>query len=387
MQVVVVGAGPGGATLALLLAKAGIEVKLVESAKNFQRQFRGEGLMPSGLEALSRMGLSETVAKVPHRKIDRWEILINGRSLFSVAEPLEPSKPPCTLVSQPDLLPEIVKKAKQYPNFELLQGEMVKELLQNDSGRYVGVKLASGVEIKADLIVGADGRNSTVRKQAGMELNKLSSEIDILWFRLSAGQLLESENIFYSIVSDRNSFGLFRSSKGDLHLGWGLYKDDNYDWKSVDWRNKLADAAPPWLATHIRDANTKISSPQLLSVVVGRCSQWSKPGLLLIGDAVHPMSPIRAQGINMALQDALVASRYLASLEQADPSAIDEALTQIQAEREPKIIEIQQLQQTELQQAQKLRKFAILRSLVSSLAPLVGSVIRYSWLRRQLKMR
>ena len=388
-KIAIIGAGPTGATLALRLAQAGIEVKLIEAAKNFQRQFRGEGLMPSGLEALEQMDLSEILERVPQRPIDSWEIIVNERSLFQIQEPFEPSKPPCTLVSQPHLLTEIVNKASQYPNLEFLPGSAVKELVQNQAGRVVGVKLASGQEITADLVIGADGRNSIVRKQAGLKLTKLSSEIDILWFKLSPDQLLESENTFYSIVRDRSSFGLFRSSTGELNLGWALHQDDDYDWKTTDWRQKLADTTPEWLAKHIRAETTTITAPLLLSVVVGRCPQWYKPGVLLLGDAAHPMSPIRAQGINMALQDALFASKQLITLwqDQADTSIIDKILAQIQSTREPAIIKIQKLQQTEFAQAQKLRRFAILRSLVSNFAPLVGLVVRGSWFKRQLKMR
>ena len=388
-RIVIVGAGPTGATLALLLARAGIEVKLIEAAKNFQRQFRGEGLMPSGLEALKQMNLSRIIDKIPQRKIDSWEILINERSLFKIKEPFEVNKPPCTLVSQPHFLAEVVSEASQYTNFEFLPGSAVKELVKNKTGRTIGVKLASGQEITADLVVGADGRNSLVRKQAEIELTKLSSEIDILWFKLSPGKLLESENTFYSIVRDRNSFGLFRSSTGELNLGWALHQDDDYDWKTTDWRQKLADTAPEWLANHIRAETTTITAPLLLSVVVGRCSQWYKPGVLLLGDAAHPMSPIRAQGINMALQDALFASQHLIDLwqDKKNHTTVDKILTQIQETREPAIKKIQKLQQTEFAQAQKLRRFAILRTLVSNFAPLAGLIIRGSWLRRQLKMR
>lgn len=388
-QVLIVGAGPTGATLALSLVKLGIAVKLVEASRNFKRTFRGEALMPSGLAALEEMGLSSLLENIPHRCLDSWSVIINGRSLFRVNEPLEKGSKPCTLVSQPHLLAEVVKQASQYPNFQFINGEPVKELLKDDKGRVTGVKLSHGREITADLTIAADGRNSIIRKQAGLELKTSSSAIDILWFKLSAGSLLQSENTFYSIVQDRSTFGLFRSSEGELHLGWGLYKDDNRDWKKVNWRSSLAAASPDWLAEHIRNEKTTISQPLLLSVVVGRCPQWYRPGLLLLGDAVHPMSPIRAQGINMALRDAIVASNYLRPhlTTKLDCQALDKTLPKIQAAREPEIIRIQKLQQAELRQAEKLRHSALLRSLVSRFAPFIGSLIRLSWLRRQKKLR
>lgn len=387
-QIVIVGAGPTGATLALLLVKQGITVTLVEASRDFKRKFRGEALMPSGLAALEQMELLPLLDKIPCRQLDAWSVLINGRSLFKVNEPLEKGGKSCTLVSQPHLLAEVVKQASSYQNFEFINGEPVRELLEDDKG-ITGVKLGNGREITASLVIATDGRNSTIRKQAGLELKTLSSAIDILWFKLSAGSLLEKENTFYSIVQDRDTFGLFRSCDGDLHIGWGLYKDDDLDWKKVNWRAKLAAASPDWLAEHIEDEKTTISQPQLLSVVVGRCEQWYRSGLLLLGDAVHPMSPIRAQGINMALRDAIIASNYLAPLlkESLDRHALDKTLPKIQAAREPEIIRIQKLQQAELAQAEKLRHSALLRSLVTQFTPLISPFVRLSWLRRQKKLR
>ena len=388
-QVAIVGAGPTGATLALLLVKQGITVKLIEASRDFRRKFRGEGLMPSGLAALEQMGLLPLLEEIPQRKIDSWEIVINGRSLFRVREPLEAGGKPCTLVSQPHFLDVVVKQASTYPELTVIRGEPVRGLLTDEGGRISGVKLGNGNTIEASLVIAADGRNSLLRKQAGLELTKLSSAIDILWFKLSAGSLLERENTFYSIVQDRSAFGLFLSSEGDLHLGWGLHKEDNYDWKTIDWRAKLVSVSPPWLARHIRDENTSLTQPLLLSVVVGRCPQWYQPGLLLLGDAVHPMSPIRAQGINVALWDVIVASKYLIPLlqENAEERSLDRILPQIQAEREPEIIRIQKLQQQEIAQAEKLRHSALLRSLVRQFTPLISPPIRFSWLRRQKKLR
>jgi 2-polyprenyl-6-methoxyphenol hydroxylase-like FAD-dependent oxidoreductase len=392
-QVVVVGAGPTGVTLALLLVKQGISVTLIEAARDFKRIFRGEGLMPSGLNALQEMGLLSLVKDIPHTKLDAWEFFLNQRSLMRINEPLETGEMPCTLVSQPHFLAEVVKKASNYPNFTFIQGEAVQELLRDEQERVCGVRLGKRQEVKANLVVAADGRNSLVRKQAGLELERFSSAIDILWFKLSAGSLLQSENIFASILQDRSGFALFRGSEGELQIGWGLHKDDDYDWKQVDWKHKLAAASPEWLAKHIEDESTEISQPLLLSVVVGRCPQWYKPGLLLLGDAVHPMSPIRAQGINMAFRDVIVASNYLIpelvrnSDCQVLNALLDAVLPKIQAEREPEIIRIQQLQDEELAQAEKLRHSALLRSLVSQYASLIRPLIRFSWLKRQKILR
>ena len=142
-QVVIVGAGPTGLTLAMLLAKRGITVKLIEASRSFRRIFRGEALMPSGLEAISQMGLWDLVERIPHRPLDAWEFYIENRPIFRVNEPMELGGKPCTLISQPAFLEEVGVKAKQCGSFELIQGTAVQELLwQNE--RVSGVKLATG---------------------------------------------------------------------------------------------------------------------------------------------------------------------------------------------------------------------------------------------------
>ena len=123
-----------------------------------------------------------------------------------------------------------------------------------------------------------------------MSLEQQSGSFDILWFKLTDSSRFEAENIFYSIVRDRNAFGLFRSTSGNLQIGWALHEDAPMDWKQADWSLVLAKASPPWLAEYIRTHAESIEQPVLLSVVVGRCPRWYAPGLLLLGDAVHIMS-------------------------------------------------------------------------------------------------
>ena len=388
MAVVIVGAGPTGATIALLLLQRGIEVKLIEASRDFKRLFRGEGLMPSGLNALEQMGLLELLADVPQSAIDAWEFLLSARCLFRVDEPIETKGKPCTTVSQPHLLAAIIKQAETYSQFELLQGEPVRDILRN-SDRVCGVKLASGREITADLVIAGDGRNSAIGKKAGLNLTQLQNSIDIIWFKLDAGSLAKSENIFYSILHERDGFGLFRGSQGQIHIGWGLHPDDNYDWQNLDWTEKLAATSPPWLAEHILSHRESLTKPMLLSAIVGRRDRWSIPGLLLLGDAVHPMSPIRAQGINMALRDAIVATNHLVPLlnKKLDLNQIDAVLPLIQQEREPEIIRIQKLQAQEMAQAELLHNSAFLRWGAKTFTPIIRPGIRASWLKRQKQLR
>ena len=387
-QVVIIGAGPTGLTLAMLLAQRGISIKLIEASGSFRRIFRGEALMPSGLDAIDRMGLADVVEKIPHRAIDAWEFHIENRSIFRVDEPMESGGKPCTLVSQPALLEAVLDRANQYEHFELIQGAAVRDLLwQNE--RVSGIQLSDGREIAADLVIGADGRNSIVRQQAKLELVQVNQSFDILWFKLPTSPDFQAENVFYSVLRGDAAFGVFQGSEGNLQVGWSLNRDKPIEWQKVDWAEKLAAASPEWLASHFRAQKDAIERPLLLSIVVGRCPQWHRPGVLLLGDAAHPMSPIRAQGINMALRDVIVATNHLVPALQQLPnlSAIDTALAQIQAEREPEIIEIQRLQQAEVAQAELMHNYPLLRHAASLLAPVIGGRIRHRWLDRQLQLR
>lgn len=384
-QVVIVGAGPTGVTLALLLVQHGIHVTLVEASRTFRRVFRGEALMPTGQDALQQMGLSPLLDRLPHRPLDAWEFIINNRSLFRVQEPLESNSQPCTLVSQPALLAALIEQAQTYPGFEFMPETPVQDVLWA-SGRVSGVRLGGDRELLADLVIAADGRSSMLRQQANLSLEQRSPGFNLLWFKLADHPQFERENVFYSILQDHHAFGVFRSAEGHLQVGWLLH-DTASDWKQINWSETLASASPAWLADHFRAAAATIERPILLSVTIGRCLRWWIPGLLLLGDAAHPMSPIRAQGINMALRDVIVATNYLVPQIKQGVKAIDAVLPKIQAEREPEIIRVQQLQNQELAQARLLENSALLRWGVRQFSPVLRLPIRELWLQRQRSLR
>jgi 2-polyprenyl-6-methoxyphenol hydroxylase-like FAD-dependent oxidoreductase len=238
-----------------------------------------------------------------------------------------------------------------------------------------------------------------------LTLDRSPTSFDILWFKFAKISTEIPKNIFYSIVAGDAAFGLFYGAEGHLQIGWSLDRSrsvgkaesarDRYDpncWQDTDWIEKFAAAAPPDLAAQLRQRSiSELERPILLSVTVGLCPRWHLPGVLLLGDAAHPMSPIRAQGINMALRDAVVAANYLAPiLKDESIEALDNALTKIQAAREPEIVRIQQLQRAEFGQAELLKNFPPLRMAVSTLAPKLPplqSRLRRSWIDRQRQMR
>ena len=387
-QVVIVGSGPTGAALALLLVKRGIAVTLVEAAKDAYRVFRGEGLMPSGLDAIAQMGLSTMLEGVPHRQIDAWEFIVGDRQLFRVDEPMGSNRP-CTLVSQPPLLETLISEAQLHQEFEFIQGVPVKDLLYSND-RIAGVKLGDGREIPAALVIGTDGRNSVVRQRAELELVKQQNSIDVLWFKLAAHPRFVADNVFYSILNGGSGFSVFHGAEsGKLHLAWVLSADDKTDRKDTDWAETFASRSPAWMAEHFRNCADTIESPMRLSVVVGRCPRWHRPGIILLGDAAHPMSPVRAQGINMAFRDVIVAANHLVPLLKAGANSedIDLALSRIQAEREPEIIRAQQLQAQEAWKGEQLRKNGLLRLLMMQAAPFLGEKIKQFWVKGQYELR
>ena len=392
-KVVIVGGGPTGVTLALMLVKRGIEVTLIEAASDFRRVFRGEALMPSGLNALSEMGLSKILEQIPHRQLDAWEFILNKKPLFKVNEPIEADTRSCTLVSQPPLLEALILEAQKYKHFEFIQGVAVKDLLWIDN-RVAGVKLADRREITTDIVIGADGRNSIIRQRAGLKLERQPKSMDILWFKLAANPKFVTENIFTAIGDGENAFAVFHGAEaGKLHLGWTVSDSQNaaniIEKTKAEWAQMFASISPSWLAEHFIDCADSIEKPIKLSVVVGICPSWHTPGVLLLGDAAHPMSPIRAQGINVALRDVIVAVNHLVPVltKEAENKYIDEAFSRIQKERETEIIRIQQLQKEEGRQHEILPQNLFLRKIVFRLARLVNKAVRLSWIQRQRKMR
>ncbi|MEM1395016.1 MAG: FAD-dependent oxidoreductase [Cyanobacteria bacterium P01_H01_bin.150] len=400
-KVAIVGGGPTGVTLALMLVQRGISVTLIEAASDFHRVFRGEALMPSGLNAFEEMGLSTILEKIPHRQLNAWEFILNKKPLFKVDEPIEIGTQSCTLFPQPPLLEALILEAQKYHHFEFIQGVAVKDLLSIDN-RVAGVKLADGREIIAEIVIGADGRNSIIRKRAGLELKTQPKSMDILWFKLAAHPKFVAENVFSAIGDGENAFAVFHGAEpGKLHLGWTISENkkninqnintniNNNKFTKAEWAKTFASISPSWLAEHFINHADSIENPIKLSVVVGICPSWYAPGVLLLGDAAHPMSPIRAQGINVALRDVIVAVNHLVPVltKEAENKHIDKVLSQIQKEREPEIIRIQQLQKEEARQHEILPKNLFLRKIVFRLARLANQAVRLSWIQRQKKMR
>ena len=390
-RVVVVGAGPAGASLALLLARCGINVLLLEQETTFERVFRGEGLMPAGMDALHQIGLGSVLDTVPHRRLESWNIHLGGKEVFVIPEQ-DLARKSLSIVSQPALLQAIVDNASQYDGFEFRAGCQVEDLIW-ENNRVAGVKIKtqnSRSEINADLVIGCDGRGSLVRRKAGLTIDLQPDQYDVLWFKLPAPERLQPVCQFYLMAkAQHHPASCYTSWDGRLQYGLILPKGGLRQLGDMDWLRVAASSAPDWLAEHLLAQRTSVTKPVQLNVIVGKCPRWRMPGALVLGDAAHPMSPVRAQGINLALRDAIVAANHLVPALQKKLGHSDEALRQIQQERLPEVLRSQALQVRESNGLKVIRSSPWKLTLAQRVLPLVGSWpwVQQAWLARQHDLR
>jgi 2-polyprenyl-6-methoxyphenol hydroxylase-like FAD-dependent oxidoreductase len=350
MRVAIVGAGPAGAALAYLFARRGIGVVLIERQSDFAREFRGEGLMPGGVDALRQMGLGAELDALPQARMTRLEVFLHGRrELVLSLEDLPANTPMPRFVSQPPLLEMLVAQAAKFPGFELLRGVTVRDLVY-DGERVAGVRVEgdAGVrELRVDFVIGCDGRASVVRKRARLERAREAQSFDVVWCKLPLPEFMRGAA--RGCIGRGHFVICFESPDGGLQLGWAIVKGAFGDIRRggiEHWIGELAANVPDDLAAWIRAHAGSVSSPFLLDVVCDHLDVWSAPGVLLLGDAAHPMSPVGAQGLNIALRDALVAANHLgpALVRSSDAAALDAAARKVVAERLPEVVQIQRMQ-------------------------------------------
>lgn len=391
----IVGAGPAGAALALLLSGQGIAVTLLEARRRFDHQFRGQGLMPSGLEALTAMGFNPLPAAVPHRPLQGWSFVLNGRPFFTVDEPMG-SGVACTLIDPGALLRSWHGLLRHRPGVRLQAGVPVVALLE-EGERVGGVLLADGSTRRASLVVGCDGRDSLLRRLSGLPFRQEPASAEVLWFRFSAPASLPIERWlagrFVTLVGPSGSGALFQRADAGVQLGWVPGSDSARGDPPGSWPQRWAAGAPPQLAALLRELPARaVRGPVRLPVRVGLAECWHRPGLLLLGDAAHPMSPVRAQGLNMALRDAVVAAVQLGPAlrepaGEGKATALEAAAARIEAVRLPEVRAVQALQAEELQRAELLRQLPWLRALLAGSAPLSGPLLQRRWRASQRVLR
>jgi len=298
--------------LGFLLARAGVDVVVLEKHPDFLRDFRGDTVHPSTLELMYELGLLDDFLKLPHSKVTHLTLQIGNDNVAVEFGELPTHCRFVALMPQWDFLNFLAKAGRNLKTFDLRMQTEAKSLIE-ENGRVVGIRAQTPggeLEIRADLTVACDGRHSTLRRQAGFEIDNLGAPMDVLWFRLSRKDSDGDETVGH-IEAGRMMVMLNRTDY--WQCAYVIPKGGIDAVKSAGlaaFRKAVGDMAP-----FVRDRVAEIKDwddVKLLTVAVDRLRQWYRPGLLCIGDAAHAMSPIGGVGINLAVQDAVAAANILA---------------------------------------------------------------------------
>jgi 2-polyprenyl-6-methoxyphenol hydroxylase-like FAD-dependent oxidoreductase len=330
----VVGGGPAGIMLGYLLARKGVQVAVLEKHQDFFRDFRGDTVHPSTLEVLNELGLLEEFLDLPHEKVESLGVIV-GDSLFDVAD-FRHVPVTCKFVAlmpQWDFLNFLLAKAKRFPSFQLLPQCEATDLVR-DGDRITGVVVLNKgreMQIRADLVVGCDGRHSITRSAAGLEVIEYGVPIDVLWFRISR-TAVDSAQVLGNLNYGKALILINRSDyfQAGLIIAKGSY--DEIKAHGIDaFRADIRQIAP-YLGERVNELHNW-EQIKILTVQINRLRQWYRPGLLCIGDAAHSMSPAGGVGINLAIQDAVAAANLLTGPLQARCVPVA-ALAAVQKRRE-----------------------------------------------------
>jgi 2-polyprenyl-6-methoxyphenol hydroxylase-like FAD-dependent oxidoreductase len=337
----IVGGGPAGMMAGFLFARAGVRTLVIEKHSDFLRDFRGDTVHPSTLNLFDELGLLDQLLERPHDKVTSVGAVIAGRQ-YRVGDftHLSGRGRFVALMPQWDFLNFLAGQAKKLPAFALRMECEARSLIE-ENGRVTGIALASGEALTARLVIAADGRGSILRKVAGLPLQDLGAPIDVFWFRIPKERTPENRTQAFIgageivVIIDRGDYfqcaRVIQKGSADAVRANGIDR----------FREDIVATAPVTRAGI--NALNDWEEVKLLSVSLDRLTQWHRPGLLVIGDAAHAMSPVGGVGINLAIQDAVAAANILAAA-MARGESPDPLLAKVQDRRMFPVKVIQTLQ-------------------------------------------
>ncbi len=348
-DVCVVGGGPGGVMLGLLLARAGVGVVVLEKHDDFLRDFRGDTVHPSTLNLIDQLGIREAFEQVPHTRVSTLDVVINGVRLRGVdLRSLPKPNRQIALMPQSDLLNLLVDEGRRHPSFSMRMGADATGVRRDSRGRVTGVIVRTGageLTVRAALTIAADGRSSTVREAMGMRPQEYGVPIDVLWLRMPKPSAPMPDTLAY--ISDQSM--MVTIPRPDyLQCGLLIPKGtfDEVRAAGMDaFHDRIARTAPP--LREVVGSVTDWNDVKLLSVQINRLPRWSADGVLFIGDAAHAMSPAFGVGINYAVQDAVATANILVPMLRSGPPTrdrVDEAYRQLEERRAAPTARMQRLQ-------------------------------------------
>ena len=331
----IAGGGPAGMMLGYLLARAGVPVVVLEKHDDFLRDFRGDTIHPSTLQVIDEVGLLPKFERLPQRKVQHLSVQIGDRLQpvidFRGLKPFDY----LALVPQWDFLDLIADEGRTFPHFDLRMGHETVGLIQ-ENGQITGLRVESpngSSEIRAKVIVACDGRNSTLRGAAGLEARDYGAPMDALWFRLPRSNDGPEET--FGILGKGHMMVLLNRTDY-WQAAYVVPKGSDVKLRSqpIESLGESVSQLAPFLTDAVKDLKSW-DQVKTLQVRVARLEQWHQPGLLLIGDAAHAMSPIGGVGINLAIQDAVAAANTLAPALRAGDPIDEELLHKVQLRRLP----------------------------------------------------
>jgi 2-polyprenyl-6-methoxyphenol hydroxylase-like FAD-dependent oxidoreductase len=319
--------------LGYLFGRAGIETLVLEKHADFFRDFRGDTVHPSTLQVMDELGLIEGFLKLPHQCVQKMDGMF-GRTSVRIADlsRLKVKYPFIALIPQWDFLNYLRENGRRFASLKVMMNSDASDLIWSDE-TVVGVKANTPegpVEIRADLVIGCDGRHSIVRERARLEVDEIGAPMDVLWFRVGKGE--ESENVFARVEAGKM---MVTFDRGDYWQCAYVIAKGQYEAVKARGLDRFRDdfiRMAPVLKPGLADVKSW-DDVKLLTVAINRLKRWTRPGLLCIGDAAHAMSPVGGVGVNLAVQDAVATANLLAA-KLADGCPAESELDAVRRRRE-----------------------------------------------------